>query len=97
MDNGVNVLLLFEQSAGDPPEDQDHVVALGGDGGVLGVAVAQLAEEGRALAGAAVHREEVVGAGVGAAVALQVELSDVELHAAAELHADVPHTLHLDM
>ena len=74
-----------------PPEHHEHVVSLGGDGGVLGVPVAHLDQLRRAELGPPVHSEVVVAAVL---AALQVEVGDVELDAGSELGPDLPPALH---
>ena len=73
------------------PEHHEHVVALGGEGGVLGVPVAHLDQLRRGDLGPAVHGEVVV---LAVLAPLQVEVADVELDAGAELGPDLPPALH---
>ena len=74
-----------------PPKHHKHVVALGGDGGVLGVPVAHLDQLRRGELGASVHSQVVVAAVL---APLQVEVGNVELDAGAELGPDLPPALH---
>ena len=83
--------ILHERQTHHPPEHHKHVVALGGDGGVLGVPVTHLDQLRRGELGAPVHSEVVVAAVL---ATLQVEVGDVELHAGAQLCPDLPPALH---
>ena len=74
-----------------PPEHHEHVIALGGDGGVLGVPVTHLNQLRRGGLRAPVHSKVVVAAVL---APLQVEVGDVELHAGAQLSPDLPPALH---